>query len=695
MLSKIFKIVFLLQMLLLIATPNLLAQDSDEEEYCNRSYVPADKKALKYFNNFKDGKKFSYSEQFQEMKKAIEIDENCAPCIYALAKRSFQTTKTSNDPSFRNPIKYYEMLIDVCPDYHADAYYNLGLMAYQEKRDEDALRYFKAFLNFDSDDDKRYAKDYDKQRSDVLAVVDELDFTLNFYQNPVPFNPTLVQKVSTEKQEYLPMLSPDNDLLFFTRRYDTKALGDILTTTVEELVVSNSEGKMAYNSGKPMSKPFNQPEYTNYGGVSISPNNREMFVCACKQEDGYNNCDLYTTTYIKSEDKKGKTIYIWTPLVNLGENINGASTWEAQPSISADGNTLYYTKVGPNTQLHDIYYSEKQADGSWGVGQSLGDVINTPGNDKSPFIHSDSKTLYFVSQVDLDYARYGAGGYDIYYTRFNDKTQQWDKPKNIGYPINTTGNEEGLIVSLDGRKAFFFSDKQPNKAGGRDIYSFEIPPYARPDKVVLVKGKVTFETEEQKEEATIEVHYANNDEKTTEIEIDSDEDGNYVAVVNVGKEPQDVLLTVKSEDAAFESKIIKKEEIEKEDLPIVSNSNLEVKTLKEGGDYTIKDILYETSSAEVEEQSKLILKGFAIYLKQNPNIKVQIQGHTDDVGDPKENLTLSKNRAKNVMEYLVSKGVDKKRLTYEGFGQNMPKAPNNSSKNRALNRRTDFVIKQI
>ena len=686
---------YLLWVIFLLPPLFFVAQGEEEPEYCTLDYKPSDKKALKHFERFKNSKKYSYAEQFQEMKKALALDENCSSCMYALAKRSFLTAKTSRVPSYKNPVKYYEMLADLCPNYHADVYYNLGLIAYQEERNEDALRHFKDFLAFTSDNDKRFDKDYEKQLADVKDVVDELEFTVNFYNNPVPFNPVLVENVSTEKEEYLPMLSPDNELLFFTRRYQHKNLGDIVSTTIEELVVSNSIGYHKYDSGKPMKTPFNQPEYTNYGGISISPNNREMFVCACKQEEGYKNCDIYTTSYIKTEDDEGKTIYVWTPLKNLGENINGAGTWEAQPSISADGKTLYYAKIGPNTMMHDIYYSEKQADGSWGVGKSIGNAINTPGNDKSPFIHSDSKTLYFVSEVNPAYGRYGAGSYDIFFTRYNDSIGGWEKPKNIGYPINTEGNEEGLIVSLDGKRAYFFSDKQPINIGGRDIYNFEIPEYARPEKVVMVKGKVSFETEEQKENTTLEIHYADDEDKSTEIDLDTDEEGNYVAVVSMGEKPQDVLLTVKSDSTAFESKLITKEVVMGEKTPIIANSNLEVKTLKKGGDYTIKEILYETASAEIEEQSKLILNGFAIYLKQNKNLVVEIQGHTDDVGDDNKNLDLSKNRAENVMNYLVSKGISADRLSYKGFGETHPKAPNTSAKNRALNRRTDFVIKQL
>jgi outer membrane protein OmpA-like peptidoglycan-associated protein/tetratricopeptide (TPR) repeat protein len=663
---------------------------SQDEENCALDYIPKDKKALKHFQNSKNEKKFSYAERFQEMKKVLEYEENCGSCIYYLAKNSFQTAKVSGG-DYDKALGYYKMLIDVCPNFHADAYYNVGLIEYNKGNNEDALRYFKGFLSFKSEEEKRYSKNYDKQLIDVKDIIEELEFTVNFYNNPVPFSPKIVANVSTEKEEYLPMLSPDNELLFFTRRFSRKNMGDIMAVTIEELTMSQRISKDDFSSGVAMKAPFNVPEYTNYGGVSISPDNKEMYVCACKMEGGYNNCDIYVTTYHKEENDKGKMVYVWSELQNLGANVNGAQTWEAQPSISADGKTLYYAKIGPDTQAHDIYYSERQPDGTWGVGKPMSNVINTPGNDKSPFIHSDSKTLYFVSEVQPQYGRYGAGGYDIYFTRQNEETGEWEKPQNIGYPINTDGNEEGLIVSLDGETAFFFSDKQKDRIGGRDIYSFNIPQYAKPEKVVIVRGQVTFETEEQKENAKLEIQFAD-EEKSKEIELKSDDEGNYVAVVSVGKDPKDVLLTVKSEGAAFESKVITKEVFDEK--PVVT-SDLKVETLKANGSYTIKEILYATSSADLEQSSKLILQGFAKYLKENPSLIVEISGHTDDVGNAQENLTLSDNRAKTVMHYLVDLGIAAERLTAKGYGKNKPKVPNTSAENRAKNRRTDFVIKKL
>jgi outer membrane protein OmpA-like peptidoglycan-associated protein/tetratricopeptide (TPR) repeat protein len=663
---------------------------SQDDDNCALDYIPKDKKALKHFQNSKNEKKFSYAERFQEMKKVLEYDENCGPCIYYLARNSFQTAQVSGG-NYDKAATYFDQLINVCPNYHADAYYNLGVIYYGKEESEKALKYFKGFLAFKSDEVKRVNKNYEKQLKDVKDILQELEFTVHFYNNPVAFNPKIVKNVSTEKEEYLPMLSPDNQLLFFTRRYSRKNVGSVVSVTIEELMMSQHIGNGEYSSGVAMKHPFNQEEYTNYGGVSISPDNREMFVCACKMEGGYNNCDIYVTAYHKEENEKGQMVYVWSNLQNLGPNINGAQTWEAQPSISSDGKTLYYAKIGPDTQAHDIYYSEKQSDGTWGVGKPLSNVINTPGNDKSPFIHSDSKTLYFVSEVQPEYGRYGAGGYDIYFTRQDETTGEWEKPQNIGYPINTSGNEEGLIVSLDGETAFFFSDKQKVREGGRDIYSFNIPQYAKPEKVVIVKGQVTFDTEEQKENSKLEIRYGD-EEVSKEIDLKSDEDGNYVAVVTVGKEPKDVLLTVKSEGAAFESKIITKEAVISN--PIVA-SDLKVETLKANGNYTIKEILYTTNSAELEESSKLILKGFAIYLKEHPSLYVEISGHTDDIGNANENLVLSKNRAETVMNYLIDLGVSAERLSAKGYGKTKPKVPNTSAQNRAQNRRTDFAIKKL
>jgi outer membrane protein OmpA-like peptidoglycan-associated protein len=409
-----------------------------------------------------------------------------------------------------------------------------------------------------------------------------------------------------------------------------------------------------------------------------------MIICACKSEEVYNqnylNCDLYSTTYQRTGN--GANDYIWSELINLGEEINTKDGWEGQPSLSADGKTLFYTASRPNTKDNDIFIVKRNEDGTWGKPRPF-DEINTAGKDKSPFLHQDSETLYFVSSCSE--TRKGAGGTDIFYTR--NENGKWTTPKNIGIPINTEGDELGLFVSTDGHLAYYSSRQENNW----DIYAFELYEEARPKPVTIVKGELKDDAGNPIENATIEISYANSDETST-VKVNGN-DGKYAAVVRTDTK-QDIMVTVKKENAAFDSKLITKEEIEKADV-VLKGNDLAVKELKEGASYTIHDILYATNSADLNNRSKFVLKQFANFLKANPTIVITIQGHTDDIGDDTKNLTLSDARAKTVKNYLISLGIEAERLNAKGFGESMPKVENDSEENRAINRRTDFVIEKL
>ena len=174
-----------------------------------------------------------------------------------------------------------------------------------------------------------------------------------------------------------------------------------------------------------------------------------------------------------------------------------------------------------------------------------------------------------------------------------------------------------------------------------------------------------------------------------------DDKGKVVAVVNLGKsdQPKDVLVNIKKEGHAFSSKIIKGEEVVENKInPVIKMEPVELSELKLGDSYTIKEILYKSNSSELIGGSQLVLDGFASYLLENSTISIEIEGHTDDIGNDENNLALSKDRAFTVFEYLTSKGVKASRLSFKGYGESRPKVPNNSSANRAKNRRTDFKI---
>ncbi|MDG1334412.1 MAG: OmpA family protein [Crocinitomicaceae bacterium] len=660
------------------------AFSQEEAEAC----MPPSKKVMKLINAGIEAKDAQTA--VDNFNAAIEMDDENATAYYEYAMYAYASGvkyyETQPDPkfgdrSFKKAEQMFKATLDLCSDFHANCTYYLGVINYTQQETEEAVKWFKEFTNFKHSDTDRYPDDFTKKLSDVNQVLAKFEEQQEILSKEVPFEPRLVKKVSTPNDEYFPMISPDNELMFFTRKIDRKNLGDIQSNVVEEFTIAERAGMTGpFTEGAPVKYPFNDGSFASYGAATMSVDNKEMILCACNPIEvsgqKYMNCDLYSTTYERKGT--GGNDYQWTPLKNLGDRINGKGRWDAQPSLSADGNTLYYTVNGPSTRDNDIFVVERNEDGSWGAARPF-DEINTAGKDKSPFLHQDSETLYFVSTCTKD--RKGVGGLDIFYTRKGNGS--WTEPKNIGYPINTTADELGLFVSIDGEVAYYSSTVR----GDWNIYAFELYEEARPQPVAILKGELKDENGEGVKDATIEVLYEGSDE-VTKVKVNGD-DGKYAAIVKKDT-PGDVMVTVKKDGHAFDAKVIKKEEVAEN--VAIKGQDLDVRELKMGESYTINDILYPTSSSVMSSKSKFILKGFARFLNENKGITVAIQGHTDDVGDDARNLELSDERANGVRNYLISLGVDKSRLTAKGFGETQPKVKNDSAANRAKNRRTDFVI---
>ncbi len=669
---------------------SLFSFSQEESENC----LPPSKKVQKLLKEAKNAKDIRTAVDYYN--KAIELDDENAYPYFEYANYAYNNAlkfyekyprPEKGDKSLKKAEEMFLNTLDVCNDFHADCFYYLGVINFAQDDKKEAIKWFKKFKEYKHSDPERYPADYSTKINDVNEVLSDLEDELVVKSQKVPFEPKLVKKVSTADQEYFPMISPDNELMFFTRKLNRQNLGDIVSNVVEEITYAKRASIFdEFTVGEPLPHPFNDGTFQSYGAATLSVDNKEMIVCACKKEEVYGqpymNCDLYSTIYTKTE--KGPTGYEWTPLKNLGEKINTPNGWEAQPSLSADGKTLFFTANRPGTRDNDIFIARRNDKGEW-VDVRPFDEINTEGKDKSPFLHQDSETLYFVSEVTKD--RKGVGGLDIFYMR--KENGKWTKPKNIGYPINSESDELGLFVSIDGKLAYFSSRDK----GNWNIYSFELYEEARPQNVAIIKGELDGENIDS---ATIEILYEGTDE-VTKVKINGN-DGKYAAIVKTDT-PGDVMVTVKKKGYAFDSKIIKKEELsavkpeeEKRKEVKIEAGTLAVKKLKLGEPYTINDILFPTNSAELSRRTRFILKGFAKFLKENPSVKVVIQGHTDDVGDDEKNLSLSEKRAQNVKNYLISLGVEKQRLSAKGYGETKPKVPNTSEKNRAQNRRTEFVI---
>ena len=611
-----------------------------------------------------------------------------------------------------------------CADYHADCFYYLGIINHYQKEETEAINWFKAFLSYKKLDPEHVASNYAEQVEIARSGIEIIQEDIALNSKKVPFEPKMVPLISSSKcDEYFPMISPDNELMFFTRKgklFD--APSGVLQDAIEENFSFSARRDISqpFTAGEEFKAPFNQPDIQSYGAATMSVDNKEMIICACKNEkvstgQDYLNCDLYRTEYERSG--AGGNDFTWSELERLGPGINTDNGWEGQPTLSADGNTMYYTAMRPTTQDNDIYVVERGKDGKWGNARPF-DEINTPGKDKSPFLHQDSESLYFVSTCSD--SRTGAGGLDIFYIRKVNGV--WTKPKNIGIPINTEEDELGIFVSTNGELAYYSS----RKGGNWNIYSFELYEEARPSAVTIMKGTLSDEHGDPIKNASIEIAYSGSNEKST-VKVNGN-DGKYAVVV---KNPtkQDVMVTVKKEGYAFDSKLITKEEfvdqikVAPKDVAIskpkvipavvplkpteeivasarntpvsMPENDLVVKKIAVGVPYTLNDILFDPASYVLSERSKFILKEFSVFLIENPTITILIQGHTDDLGDDNNNLKLSEQRAQAVKDYLILLKISSDRLKAKGYGETSPKFPNDSAFNQAKNRRTDFVIEKM
>ncbi len=649
------------------------------------------KKAEKLYKKGID-KKNSKSERIAYLKQALQEDENYIDANWKLADVLTKTARLKGE-SFIKATPFLEKIVENCPDYHSSPYYFLGQIALDKGDYEESVTYFKQFIDFQSDDNSKFDRRYDEYLELAKQNYKWAKFYHEQYASPVAFKPTLVAQVSTQKDEYLPLVTPDNENMYFTRRTQKKAqnkgsyFGSTTTDFIESFSVAPRKGHQ-FEVGTALPAPFNTMKDVNYGGATVSIDNKELYLTVCTPVAGSINCDLYGTQRVFGfNPATNKEEWHWTELKNLGPNVNTDDGWEAQPSLSKDGKTLIFASAREGSEGIDIYQTTRLPNGNWAPAERIPEPISTPENDKTPFFHSDSKTLYYASEGHLNH-----GGYDVFYAKMGEDGK-WQEPINLGYPINSSGDEHGFVVSTDGQHVYFTSNKIDGKnKTALNIYSFPLYKEARPEQVIMVKGSVKDENGKAPSGAVVEVKNPETNEKET-FKVDSIS-GDYTAIVtvptkNAEKVASKLVVNIKSPDKAFESFSVSTDTVGQ---GFKINKEIEVKTIKVGSPYRINDIYYSTNSADITVDSKLILDEFAEWLIDNPTVTIAIHGHTDNVGDASSNMVLSTDRAFSVKQYIEKKGVNGKRLKFKGYGEEKPVASNATQSGRNLNRRTEFII---
>lgn len=573
---------------------------------------------------------------------------------------------------FNSAIFYKEKMMTANPiiplvEYFYLAGMHMAIGSY-EKCLKNAVRYKNSPLA-----DKRYIRRIDK-------MIENCEFAIEAIKNPVDFNPiNLGSSINSELPEYFPSITADDSTFLFTRRVnDLSAPGG----RQEEIFVSKKTPNNNWSNSSLVSNAINS-KY-NEGAPTFSPDGQYIIFVGCEtgakgdyeygdDRKGYGSCDLF---YSQNNGTN------WSKPVNLGSKIN-SKHWETQPSFSSDGKTLYfirgmtYDRQRRNPDDQDIYVTTITEDGQWSKPEKLPPNINSPHREESVQIHPDGKTLYFSSN-----GHPGMGGMDLYMSRkLDDNT--WSDPINLGYPLNTFKNDISILISPKGDKGYFSSDREGG-FGDLDLYSFNVDKKFKPLPITFIKGKII----DAESKLPLFAFFQLTDLKK----------GNIISQMQSKLENGEFLITVpKNIDFALhaekEGYMFYSRNIYRDSLSLSKDGFLIIELEKvKPGTFILENIFFEKSKSSLKKSSLVELNKVLKLMQINPDLKIQISGHTDSDGDDDFNLELSINRAKSVVNWLIENSIDKNRLSFKGYGETRPIEENNSIANKAKNRRTELTI---
>ncbi|MBS1729496.1 MAG: PD40 domain-containing protein [Bacteroidetes bacterium] len=519
-------------------------------------------------------------------------------------------------------------------------------------RFDQALKMVREFLLIPNLGEKSIKSGQYRQSTYQFAI----DFAKN-HPDTYLFSPeNLGDNVNTSFSEYYPSFTIDDSILVFTRRGDG----------IREDFIESGISRDGFKKSVLIQGTLN--EQPSKGGINISQDGEWLVFAGNFGNQGFGDFDIYI-----SYNTPGG----WSDPINLGPNIN-TDFWESSPCLSPDKNTLYFSSNRPGGfGGKDLYVSHRKQNGTWSKAENMGASVNTAGDELAPFIHADNQTLFYTSN-----GLPGYGGTDIYVMR-KKGNGEWGIPENLGYPINTIENEGSLFVASDGITAYYASDRADSR-GGLDLYRFTLPQDTRPIKTLYVQGNVYDSISKKNIPCAVEL----SDDSTQQIitHIQTDETGFYFITLPVGK---NYTLTVNRKGYLFYSDTFN---LQSKEAFTTVVKNIPLQPLALNATVILKNIHFETNSFHLLPVSLIELEKLVQLMQDNTQIKVLVSGHTDNVGDSKDNLVLSDHRAKAVVDYLIQKGIDAKRLTWKGFGETKPLATNDTEEGRAENRRTEFTI---
>ena len=462
--------------------------------------------------------------------------------------------------------------------------------------------------------------------------------------------------VNTEESEYFPSLTIDQQELIFTRR---------LRGTNEDFFEASRDSN-GFRKAVPVAGSVNTVQ--NEGAQNISQDGQMLVFTGCNRPDGLGSCDLYVS-YLGPDG--------WSEPANLGGFVN-ADAWESQPCLSPDKRDLYFasSRLGGLGGI-DIWVSHLGTNGKWGSPVNLGPGINTSGDEQCPFIHADNQTLYFTSNFWPGY-----GDDDLFISR-KGPNETWAKPYNLGYPINTISREGTLFVTADGETAWYASDRSDSK-GGLDLYHFPLRKDIRPLRTFWVKGKVFDQKTSKGLPSSVELYDLTGNKLVSRLQ--TDETGNYLMTLPVGR---DYAFNVNRKGYLFYSGNFS---MTRDQSDSVYRRDIPLQPIEVNASMVLNNIFFDINKFDLRPESTAELDKLVQLMQDNPAVKIEVSGHTDNEGKAADNQLLSVNRAKTVVAYLGNHRIAPARLSSKGFGASKPIALNTTADGRAQNRRTEVRI---
>ena len=492
-------------------------------------------------------------------------------------------------------------------------------------------------------------------------------FAAQAIESPVELNLSPLRgTVNSEAPEYYPALFATGDRMIFTRQIG----GDARMTGQEDFFEATLAEDGTWNVSRELVE-INTPG--NEGAPTVRGDGRQLIFTACDGLDGRygrrtgeGSCDLFYADLNVLENRFHRE-------TNL-DAVN-SKAWESQPSLSVDGRWLFFVRAYRTQDgrvVQDIYQSERQAGGSWSRPSRLPPSINTPGREENPVLHSDGRTLYFASNGHA-----GMGGLDLFVSR-RQPDGSWSQAENLGFPINSNGDENSLQVFPDGKTALFATDR--DAPGNLDLWQFELPGHAAAASVALWRGAVIDADTRRPIEASVLVLDALGNVVGTQSS--SAVDGAFTLTFPASER---VILQVEEDGYGFYSEAFEPTEGQE---PVVT---IELQRLEVGTVLVLRDVRFERSSAALDARFQPDLEQLARTM-QNAEFRIRIAGHTDGEGSAERNQVLSEERAVAVAQFLEAFGIEGSRLETIGYGMSRPIATNDTEEGRALNRRTEIEI---